>query len=343
MNSETERPPEPRTGATAQHPREPLLDEPETGEPETGESETGEPETGERGESPGIVLGFARGIAPSKWERRWREATGLPIELRPVAVAFGPAPAAAGTRARGLPPIDVMLERTAPGARPAGSVGADRTRHALRLYGEAIALVVPAGHALAKRESISPEELASLAEARNQDDEALKLLDHPDHAPDWPAPEPWADPAWRPANPRAALRLVAAGTGGILLPLPLARHLTEKREHALVPVHGESPLAPTEVWATWEVSRDGADVQQLVGILRGRTARSSRPGADAPTGQGSAAEPARRGAGAGRTKEQPRQAQAKKKAGPKPGTRGAQLANAKWKPKPPRPKPKRRI
>ena len=288
-----------------------------------------------------IVLGFARGIAPSKWERRWIEATGRPIELRPVSVTFGPAPSV-NPRDPDAAPIDVMLERTGPGARPAGSGGEAPTRHALRLYGEAIALVLPADHDLAERESISPAEIQDLTASGE-----LKLLDHPDHASQWPAPEAWADPSWKPAHAAAALRLVAAGTGGILLPLPLSRHLSDKRSHALVPVHGDPALAPTEVWATWAIARDAADVQQLVGILRGRTARSSRPGADADSHQGGGSGPGsgsaeeRRAAKSARA-QQKSQAKPKAKAGPKPGTRGAQLANAKWKPKPPRPKPKRR-
>ena len=274
--------------------------------------------------APPLVLGFARGIAPSKWANRWREATGSELVLAPVAVAFGRGDGAAAARA------DLMLERTRPGERPSGAEEPSRTRHALRLYEESMALVVPADHDLAEQGSVSLAEL-----------ELVTLLDHPDHAPEWPAAEAWADPAWMPADVAAALALVATGAGAILLPIPLARHLSSKKEHAILPITGEPRLAGTSVWATWALERDAADVQQLAGILRGRTARSSR-GSD---GGRSGSEKSRsRGSSSGGSKgsgKTPAKTPAKKQ-GPKPGTRGAQLANAKWKPKPkPRPKPRR--
>ena len=73
--------------------------------------------------------------------------------------------------------LDVLLERVAPGQTPPGSDEAQRTRHAMRLYEETIALVVAADHELAKQPEVSLEDLA-----------LVKLLDHPDHCSGWPAP-----------------------------------------------------------------------------------------------------------------------------------------------------------
>lgn len=251
---------------------------------------------------PAMRLGFARGIAPGKWERRWLEAVGRPLELRPLEVAFGRSPDSTG--------VDVMLERAHPGGRPEGSDGEAKSRHAVRLYTEAIALVVPVDHELAESEGVAISDLS-----------LVRLLDHPDHSPEWPAAEPWDDPAWKPADAYAALRLVATGIGAILLPRPLARHLVNKKEHAVIPLLGE-PLAGSTIWASWELDRDAADVQQLAGILRGRTARSSRPAADVPAADATAesAKP--------KTPRAPQPA-AKKKL--KPNSRGAQLAAAKEK------------
>lgn len=250
-----------------------------------------------------LRLGFARGIAPGKWARRWEGAGGSPLELVPLPLAFGP----------GADPgaVDVLLERTMPGDSPAGSQGADRVRHALRLYAESVALVVPADHELAEAERVDPADLA-----------LVRLLDHPGHSSAWPAPESWDDPGWRPESPEAALQLVATGAGAILLPLPLARHLAGKREHAIVPVVASSgeELPRSAVWATWSVDRDAADVQQLAGIMRGRTARSSRGGEDPHTGgeRGSA-------------RSAPQKPARKKQPQLKPGSRGAQLAAAREK------------
>lgn len=262
-----------------------------------------------------ILLGFTRGVAPSKWAARWSQAApGHPLELVPFARPFG-RPADAEQ--------DMLIERAAPGERPLGSDPADeqRSHHALRLYEEAVALVLPADH-----------ELAELTEIPLADLALVRLLDHPHHAPAWPAAEPWDDPSWMPRGLPAALELVATGIGGVLAPLPLARHLVGKREHAVLRVvPGDEPLPGTTIWASWRVERDAADLQQLAGILRGRTARSSRPSAasaEGSTGPGA-------GSGADATKAakaaNAAKAPAKKKPALKPNSRGAQLAAAREK------------
>ncbi|MBK0420083.1 LysR family transcriptional regulator [Leucobacter sp. CSA1] len=293
---------------------------------------SGAHEPDETGGSPGTAeprpsgpaplrLGFARGIAPSRWAKRWAAASpGHPLELVPIDVAFGPAPDH-GVAAQAAP-LDVMLERAMPRERPAES------RHAVHLYTESLALVVAVDHELAEHDSVDLGDL-----------ELVPLLDHSDHAPGWPDPEPWADPSWAPTDAVAALRLVATGLGGILLPLPLARHLANKREHAVLPVTDDDRLPGSSVWATWARDRDAADVQQLAGVLRGRTARSSRPGADAGPGSGSRSDRSPR-EDARKTADRSRQqagdtrasgASSAKKPKLKPNSRGAQLAAAKAK------------
>lgn len=256
-----------------------------------------------------IILGFTRGVAPSKWEKRWKQAMPtVTLELVPVATPFG--------RPQNGD-FDAMIERVAPGAQPESSDpdDASRTHHALKLYEESVALVVPIDH-----------ELAELTEIRVSDIGLIRLLDHPDHSPEWPAPEPWAEQEWMPKNIAAALALVATGLGGILAPLPLARHIGDKRQHALLRVVSDDestdqPLPGTTVWASWRLERDAADVQQLAGILRGRTARSSRGGSAAEAIEHAKTAPK------ARTQQQP----AKKKPKLKPNSRGAQLAAAREK------------
>lgn len=254
-------------------------------------------------------LGFARGTAPSKWAERWHQATGSPLELVPIEVAFG-----RGTAGDPGAPhqVDAMIERTMPDERPIGARDPEPDRHAIALYRERIALVVAKDHELAEQGRISLEDLS-----------LVRLFDHAHHSPEWPAAEPWDDPSWKPADVRAALDLVATGAGAILMPQPLARHLSTKREHVVLPIGADADpetaeqLPGTIVWATWSLDRDASDVQQLAGIMRGRTARSSRGTTDA--------EPA----------PQPRTQKAtppkKKQQDLKPGSRGAQLAAAREK------------
>ena len=266
------------------------------------------------GPSP-LRLGFTRGVAPSKWASRWRAAAARPLELVPLAAPFG--------RGRASEGLDVVIERAAPGARPDGSEApadgqplAEGTaepapRHAMRLYEEAVALVLPKDHELAELEEIPLSDLPH-----------VRILSHPNHSPEWPAAEPWEDPSWEPKNLAAALELVATGLGGIVLPLPLARHATAKREHAVLRIVGDSgernPLPGSTIWATWSRERDDAEVQQLAGVLRGRTARSSRTEQAAEQEKPSAKQP---------RAKQP----AKKKPKLKPNSRGAQLQAAKEK------------
>ncbi|MBL3698816.1 LysR family transcriptional regulator [Leucobacter luti] len=250
-----------------------------------------------------LRLGFARGIAPSTWAQRWETVTGAPLELAPVNVAFG--------RPAQLD-CDVMLERALPDHRPAGSSGEDRTRHALRLYTETITLVVPADHELAKRESLALSKVAD-----------VHLLDHPFHPEAWPAAQPWADPSWTPRTVPDALALVATGAGAILLPTLLARHLVDKRQHAMIPVTDADELPRTAVWASWAVERDAPDVQQLIGVIRGRTARSSRSNTE--SADAAEAVPAKKRKAAAKPAKS-------SKPGPKPGSRGAQLAATRKKP-----------
>jgi DNA-binding transcriptional LysR family regulator len=245
---------------------------------------------------PSLSLGFARGIAPSKWAARWQAVQpAIPLELVPLNLTFG-AP-------KHPESCDVVIERAAPGEQPETA-----ERHALHLYTEAIGLVVPVDHELADNESVAVADLT-----------LVQLLDHPDHAPDWPAAEPWQDASWMPRNARAALELVAAGSGAMLLPVPLARHISDKRRHAVLRLTGEPALAGSTVWATWARDRDAADVQQLIGVMRGRTARSSRPAAEA----GGDPEPGPK-TGAARPP-------AAKKPKLNPNSRGAQLAAAREK------------
>lgn len=300
-----------------------------------------------------LRLGFARGVSPNKWARRWAEAAAhngaAPLELVPLDLAGhiesgylaryaersisaertadhaaertaeadastgAPGEGEAETETETEPNIDVMLERISPGEHPSGTTGTEPSRRAVRLYAESVALVMSVDHELAEQQMVDRETLA-----------LITLLAHPDHLPAWPAPEPWRDESWAPADAAAAMTLVASGAGAILLPLPLARHLAGKRSHAVILVSSDPPLPGTEIWASWDIDRDAADVQQLVGVLRGRRAHSGRAAsAEAPAKLEAAAQ------SQAKSQAQSKQNKPKKpKALPK-NSRGAQLAAAK--------------
>ncbi len=137
--------------------------------------------------------------------------------------------------------IDVALTRLDGGY---GGIEPDRDRcHVVRLYAEVPVVVVPADHVVTAADEVV---LADLA------DETLLVV------PGVPA--------------RRAIEAVAAGDGVVVVPMSLAR-LHHRRDVAHRPVvDGVS----SPVGLVWLRSRDADDVQDLVGVARGRTPRSSR-------------------------------------------------------------------
>ncbi len=253
-----------------------------------------------------IRLAFTRGVSPNKWAGRWKRAVPeRALELIPFERPYGLA------RGGDAADADMQLARYAPGKRPTQMDDQGiRTHHSILLYEESIALVLPREHELAEQAEIHVNDLA-----------LITLIDHPGHAPEWPTAEPWEDPEWKPKHLSAALELVATGAGGLLAPLPLARHLSSKRDHALLELIGEVPLAASTIWAVWGVDRDSPDLQQLAGIMRGRTANSSRRLRNDESKVSGNRPPEQKG----------QQPQAKKKPALKPNSRGAQLAAAREK------------
>jgi DNA-binding transcriptional LysR family regulator len=118
----------------------------------------------------------------------------------------------------------------------------DEGLHAITLWEEHAVAVLPKDHPLAEADSLTLEDLAD---------------------------EPLA-----PVQPESAMtvELVAAGTGYALLPHGVAR-LHARRDVVAVPV---ADAAPTRVALVWRVERDDDDIQEFVGVVRGRRAASSR-------------------------------------------------------------------
>lgn len=73
--------------------------------------------------------------------------------------------------------------------------------------------------------------------------------------------------------------LVAAGVGIVILPQSIAR-LHNRKDVVARPI-GDAP--PTEIAIAWLAAESTTDVEEFVGIVRGRTARSSRAAPTPPT------------------------------------------------------------
>jgi DNA-binding transcriptional LysR family regulator len=188
-----------------------------------------------------LRLGFVTGTTPDKWARAWRDQRRGPLELVPVTEADQEPLLRDGS-------VDMCLVRF-----PVDRDGL----HLVELYDEVAVVVVPRDHFATAATEV---DLADLA------DEQLVLP----HRSGW---TPDAEQlAWPAMTERDAVEVVASGGGIVLLPMSVAR-LLHRKDVASRPV---TDLPPTRVGLAWRVERDDEQTQAMVGVVRGRTGRSSR-------------------------------------------------------------------
>jgi DNA-binding transcriptional LysR family regulator len=188
-----------------------------------------------------LRVGFVTGTTPDKWAKVWRERSRTTLELVPVTDAEQEDRLRDGT-------LDMCLVR----------LPVDRTDlHLIPLYDEVAVVVVPRDHFATAGTEV---ELADLA------DEQL-VLPHPSG---WTPQVPQLD--WPAMSEREAIEVVAAGSGVVIVPMSIAR-LFNRKDVVSRPV---VDLPPSSVGLAWLVARDDDDTQAFVGVVRGRTARSSR-------------------------------------------------------------------
>ncbi|WP_330303272.1 MULTISPECIES: LysR family transcriptional regulator substrate-binding protein [unclassified Streptomyces] len=200
-------------------------------------------------------LAYVPGVTPAKWVRIWNERfSGIPLTLVAVSAdeAFG-------------------LLRS--GGADAGFVRlpVDRTDlSAIPLYTETTVVMVPKDHIVAAVEQVSTEDLA--------DDIVLHPLDDTldwERLPGKPALE-------RPATTEDAVELVAAGIGVLVVPQSLARlHHRKDLTYRTVTDAPESRVA-----LSWPEEKTTDQVEDFIGIVRGRTVNSTRGRSQTPAADG---------------------------------------------------------
>ena len=187
-------------------------------------------------------VGFVTGATPDKWARAWRERYPRePLDLVPVTEAEQETLLRGGN-------LDMALVRL-----PVDREGL----HAITLYDEVPVVVASREHLVAAADEVS---LADLV------DEQLVLP----HRSGWRPGVPQLD--WPPMTEREAIETAAAGTGVAIVPMSVAR-LHDRKDVVHRPV---TDLDPTTVALVWLVERDDERAQRFVGVVRGRTSRSSR-------------------------------------------------------------------
>ena len=194
---------------------------------------------------PTFRLGYVPGVTPTKWVRLWNER--LP-RVRLELIQVPAAEAAALVRDGGAEAALLRL--------PIDQTGL----HAIPLYTETTVVVVPKDHLVTAVEEVTAEDL--------EDELMLHALDDTlgwDNLPGRLIDE-------RPATTAAAIELVAMGTGLLVVPQSLAR-LHHRKDLTYRPLV-EAP--ESRVALSWPEGDPTPLMEQLIGIVRGRTVNSSR-------------------------------------------------------------------
>jgi DNA-binding transcriptional LysR family regulator len=195
-------------------------------------------------------VGFVPGVTPDKWARIWAER--MPrrrLELRPLADSDPIALLRCDE-------LDMCFVRL-----PVDREGL----HLIPLYDEQPVVVVAREHPVAAYTEI---DVADLSEEH--------LLQDPDDVPAWrEVATEIADGSRYPVPPmslKQAVESVAADAGILIVPMSVAR-LHSRKDVVQVPVAG---VPTTTIGLAWPVAADDERIEAFIGVVRGRSATSSR-------------------------------------------------------------------
>ncbi|MEU8798586.1 LysR family substrate-binding domain-containing protein [Spirillospora sp. NPDC048819] len=190
-------------------------------------------------------LAYVPGVTPGKWARVWAE------RVREVPLRLLQMPAAEVVPLLRNGGVDAAFVR----------LPVDREAlHVIPLYLETTVVVVPKDHAVAAAEEV---ELADLA-----DEDVFEPLDEVLTWDDRPG-----QPAFtRPESTATAIELVASGAGVLLLPQSLAR--LHHRKDLTYRTVTDAPQS--QIGLAWLEAVTTDLMEELIGIVRGRTPNSSR-------------------------------------------------------------------
>jgi DNA-binding transcriptional LysR family regulator len=181
-------------------------------------------------------LAYVRGVTPAKWARIWQER----MSRVPLELIRTDEPDQVGVLHDGR--ADMAFVRL-----PIDRDGL----HAIPLYEERPVVVVPKDHAIAAADTVTLAEVTELAAPRHPFDPSIE----------------------------DTLALVAAGVGSVVLPQSVAR-LHARRDLVAREVTDAHPTRIALAWLSEpEPARTDSEqhrVDTFIGIVRGRTANSSR-------------------------------------------------------------------
>ncbi len=197
-----------------------------------------------------LRVGFETGVTPDKWARVWAERMPRrPLDLQPLQGRDGIALVRSGE-------LDMCFVRL-----PVDRDGL----HLIPLYDEQPVVVVAKENPVAAYPEI---DVADLADEH--------LLQDPDEVPEWRDVATEVADGSRYAVPpmslREAVESVAADAGIVILPMSVAR-VHHRKDVVAVPVSG---VPTTKIGLAWLVDNEDDRVQAFIGVVRGRSANSTR-------------------------------------------------------------------
>ncbi|GAA3598459.1 hypothetical protein GCM10022198_23390 [Klugiella xanthotipulae] len=273
----------------AEHPEAPGLSDDGTDTPERTAADTLDVNDPEPAEPPALTVAFARGVVPTKWFRVWHE--------RYPRLRLG------SFRTDSAEQVEVLRDgraRLSIIRLPADT----HDLHVIPLYEEKAVVLAPREH---------PVE--ALAEVTVADLVGLPLLPNPDALADWPAPTITPHTGgYGPGTIEDTIELVAAGLGLLVVPHSIAR-LHSRKDVIARPLVG---VADTRVGLAWREEDDDPMIEDFIGVVRGRSARSSRGNAEAEARAAAERAAAERAAAEAQAATQKKRAQQTPKK--KPGT-----------------------
>jgi DNA-binding transcriptional LysR family regulator len=188
-----------------------------------------------------LRVAFVTGTTPDKWARSWRDQRHGRLVLAPVTEEQQEDVVRSGE-------VDMALARL--------PVDTDEL-HVVRLYDERQVVVAGRDHLVGAAETVT---LADLCDEQ---------LVRP-HASGW-RPEV-EQLTWPPMTEQDAIEAVAGGTGIVIVPQSVAR-LFQRKD---VVQREVTDLPSTTIALVWLRARDDDTTQAFVGVVKGRTANSSR-------------------------------------------------------------------
>ena len=193
-----------------------------------------------------LRLGAVPGATPGRWIDTWNDRMPhVALELMPIAFAAQRTALTDGT-------VDLALVR---------APFDDAAMHAIPLYEELPVVIVAAESHLLATEELSPADLEGET-LLVTDEDVLGELDLP------------VTPALIPplATIQDAVETIATGVGILVAPMSLAR--LHRRKDVDFRILRDAPVSP--VLLAWPRASTTPDIEAFVGVVRGRTANSSR-------------------------------------------------------------------